>query len=622
MGHTHFFTMIQFISFIALLQLLSFYFQFTTIFYLSSILLLLTFSFLIYRQISSSQREIDQIATIFNPLPKNGKKVAIIGGGLSGIQALKEAYAQGWEPIVFEQSDKLGGVWQFDDKKDESQPSVYKSTHIDTGRDLNSFGDFMVPQSEPIIMHNKSVAKYLNQNVDRFNLRTKIRFNTKVKFISPIENKNETVKWSVSSTSNSREKNETFDAVLICTGRHSNAFTPKFKGMEKFKGTFLHSAQYKSPESHELKNKNVVVIGIGNSGSDIACELSMVAKSVHLVSRSGGYVFDLKKVPLTSLGQGGRIATIISDSIPWRWKEKAVQNIIKSGAFGNQTALFDAGLQPKHGFLQAHPTGTGLHGPNFIECVEKGKIKIHRNLSEIKANSVIFEENEKPIEIDVIISATGYKSGIDFLDTNVVDLRVDRSDNKVPLYLGMFVPQKRFQSLCFINFVQSASFLCADLQTRLFFQLAKGAAKLPNGDEQRKIIIATDKTLGDQYLDRPRHRVQHGLNVNYYEELAAFIGCQPTLSRLLVERPEALWHGLFSPVCGLVYRLVGPGKTKDSLNELIKRDEDLRLGHLQQRLLTPPLIAPVIPATLALIVAKLMGHSVSLKTHDPKYIPN
>ena len=78
--HTHFFTMIQFISFIALVQLLSFYFQFTTIFYLSSILLLLTFSFLIYRQISSSQREIDQIATIFNPLPKNGKKVAIIGG--------------------------------------------------------------------------------------------------------------------------------------------------------------------------------------------------------------------------------------------------------------------------------------------------------------------------------------------------------------------------------------------------------------------------------------------------------------------------------------------------------------------------------------------------------------
>ena len=58
----------------------------------------------------------------------------------------------------------------------------------------------------------------------------------------------------------------------------------------------------------------------------------------------------------------------------WRWKEKAVQNIIKSGAFGNQTALFDAGLQPKHGFLQAHPTGTGLHGPNFIECVEKGKV--------------------------------------------------------------------------------------------------------------------------------------------------------------------------------------------------------------------------------------------------------
>jgi dimethylaniline monooxygenase (N-oxide forming) len=103
---------------------------------------------------------------------------------------------------------------------------------------------------------------------------------------------------------------------LVCSGRHSNAFTPRFVGREQFRGTFLHSASYKNPGKHDLKGKTVVVIGIGNSGADIACELASVASRVHLVSRSGAFVFDLKGVPLTSFGQGGRLLSIIIDLLP------------------------------------------------------------------------------------------------------------------------------------------------------------------------------------------------------------------------------------------------------------------------------------------------------------------
>lgn len=49
-------------------------------------------------------------------------------------------------------------------------------------------------------------------------------------------------------------------------------------GLEKFEGWYLHSRDYKSPQS--FLGKRVVVVGTGNSGIDIAVELSHAAKQV------------------------------------------------------------------------------------------------------------------------------------------------------------------------------------------------------------------------------------------------------------------------------------------------------------------------------------------------------
>lgn len=51
-----------------------------------------------------------------------------------------------------------------------------------------------------------------------------------------------------------------------------------FIGIDTFKGKFFHSREYKTPE--EWRGKRVVVIGIGNSGGDIAVELGRMAKQV------------------------------------------------------------------------------------------------------------------------------------------------------------------------------------------------------------------------------------------------------------------------------------------------------------------------------------------------------
>ena len=65
---------------------------------------------------------------------------------------------------------------------------------------------------------------------------------------------------------------ETFDAVLVCTGHHAEKHEPSFPGLADFKGEVLHSHDYREPS--RFIGKRVLIIGIGNSGGDMAVELS------------------------------------------------------------------------------------------------------------------------------------------------------------------------------------------------------------------------------------------------------------------------------------------------------------------------------------------------------------
>lgn len=70
----------------------------------------------------------------------------------------------------------------------------------------------------------------------------------------------------------SNSKQEIFDFVMVCTGHHWAPRMPDFPGIERFKGKVIHSHAYRVP--YPFKDENVLIIGVGNSGMDIASEIS------------------------------------------------------------------------------------------------------------------------------------------------------------------------------------------------------------------------------------------------------------------------------------------------------------------------------------------------------------
>ena len=76
-----------------------------------------------------------------------GKRVAVIGGGSSGITVAKCLMDDGHEAVVFEKSGVIGGNWAFNEK--EGHSSIYESIVINTSKENMCFSDFPFPKDLP-----------------------------------------------------------------------------------------------------------------------------------------------------------------------------------------------------------------------------------------------------------------------------------------------------------------------------------------------------------------------------------------------------------------------------------------------------------------------------------------
>lgn len=207
------------------------------------------------------------------------KRVAVIGAGVSGLIAIKCCLDEGLEPVCIEKSTGIGGLWWYREDRD-GQGCVFKSTVINTSKEHMAFSDFPAPKDFPNYMHNRYLLDYFNMYADNFGLKKHIRYRTLVNHVTPADDYDATGKWrlDLKSREDDREWQEVFDAVLVCTGHHTEPNMPDFAGMEEFEGNVVHTHDYKTTQGYE--DSRTVVVGIGNSGGDAAVELSLVCKQV------------------------------------------------------------------------------------------------------------------------------------------------------------------------------------------------------------------------------------------------------------------------------------------------------------------------------------------------------
>jgi dimethylaniline monooxygenase (N-oxide forming) len=193
--------------------------------------------------------------------------VCVIGAGCSGLTALKALVEAGLPVDGYESGDRVGGNWVF--RNTNGQSNIYRSLHINTSRERMQFRDFPMPAGTPDYPRHDVVARYFESYADHFGLKTKISFRTRVTHVMPDAPGGYRVTLSSGET-------KRYDAVVVANGHHWDPRFPEPRFPGRFDGVELHSHAYVSPsEPHDLRGKRVLVVGIGNSAVDIACELGL-----------------------------------------------------------------------------------------------------------------------------------------------------------------------------------------------------------------------------------------------------------------------------------------------------------------------------------------------------------
>ncbi|XP_056621131.1 flavin-containing monooxygenase 5-like [Triplophysa dalaica] len=477
------------------------------------------------------------------------KRVAVIGGGTSGLACIKCCLDEGLEPVCFESSDDIGGLWRFKENPDPSRASIYQSLIINTSKEMMCYSDFPIPAHFPNYMHHSFIMDYFRVYAEHFQLIRHIRFQTKVLHVTPRQDFPHSGQWDVETESKDGEREkEVFDAVMVCTGHHCHPHLPlqDFPGIDTFKGKFFHSREYKTPE--EWRGKRVVVIGIGNSGGDIAVELGRMAKQVYLSTRKGSWI-------LNRVGDNG----FPSDMLRYRaimWLHKLLPKFLISMREKQVNRRFNHklyGLQPAHRLFSQHPT----LNDDLPNRILSGTVMVKPNVQEFRGSSVVFEDGTVEDNIDLVVFCTGYTFSFPFLSSHLISVL----KNKVSLYKYIFPPNLERPTLAVIGLIQPLGAITpiSEIQARWATRVFKGLCKLPSMDAMLGDIEAKEEKMAKRYVATQRHTIQVDY-IPYMDEIATEMGVRPAMLKLFLTDPRLGLKVIFGPCTPYQFRLCGPGR--------------------------------------------------------------
>ena len=207
-----------------------------------------------------------------------GFTVAVIGTGLSGLNAAAQLKRAGIPFVVIEKNSDVGGTWF------ENQ---YPGARVDTPSRgyTHTFGvNYAYPYAYCPRDEN---MKYMRWVKNEFGLGEHIVFDTETTSIIWDEAGS---MWDIKARGPSGDCSWRVNAVISCVGFLSRPSIPDIAGMETFEGVACHTAEW--PVGLDLTGKRVAVIGSGASGYQTVPEIAKVAAQTTLFQRNASWCFE------------------------------------------------------------------------------------------------------------------------------------------------------------------------------------------------------------------------------------------------------------------------------------------------------------------------------------------
>jgi putative flavoprotein involved in K+ transport len=208
-----------------------------------------------------------------------GFHTIVVGSGQAGMAAGYYLRQKGDRFVILDENNQVGETWR----------RRWDSLRLFTPSQANHLPGLKFPGADLYFPTKDEVAIYLEEYARQFDLP--IQHGTKVEKLEKNGNG-----FNITAGTN------TFHAqnVIIATGAFHTSYTPviaKELDTEIFQ---IHSANYHKPG--DVNGQNILVVGAGNSGVEIALELAKAGRKVWLAGR------DVGRIPADTFGKilGGK----------------------------------------------------------------------------------------------------------------------------------------------------------------------------------------------------------------------------------------------------------------------------------------------------------------------------
>lgn len=381
--------------------------------------------------------------------------IGVIGAGGSGLLAATALVREGLPVEIVEARAGVGGTWRYDPDGDGS--ACYASLVTNTSRLKTSPAVRRIPGRPWQYVPHAEMAAYFEDLTDRFELRQRLRLNWRVVKGAP-----DGTGWLLHNDDGETLRCRAVVCALGVNGRPRLARLPG-----TFTGEQLHSASYREPA--RFAGKDVLIVGLGTSGCEIAGELAGTARSVSIAVRSPSWTMTrrLAGVPLDWLDN-----PVVARVVPWSARRQVL------AAFSRITT----GRLHRYG----RPRPTRRCGDDVISvsdsfpaAVRAGLVDFRPGVSEVDGRTVRFTDGTTA-EADVIVHATGFDLPTDFLPE---ELRPGADG----LYRGIAHPEA--DGLFFVGLVEAHRALLPIAEQQAIWTAAVlgGRMALPPATERRRL---------------------------------------------------------------------------------------------------------------------------------------
>ena len=505
--------------------------------------------------------------------PVRTKRVAVIGAGMAGLVAAKELRDEGHEVVVFERTEGPGGVWA----SSKARGGVaWGSTMTSTGALNTTLSDSLTEvfhdehERFPHHLNRRQFLDLLEDYESRHGVFTdSLRCNVEVEAMTRRADGG----WSlrVRDTVGGLVDEEVFDAVTICTGLNKEAFTPQIDGQDRFAGPQLHAEDYRPQDAGQFAGRRVLVIGLGETSSDVVKDLvEHGAEHVVVSQRGPTWVIprDVGSLPPdhceTRLVHDGpmfhRWAMLVTGAAPYALFPILLPCRVRPPRIAHVLRILVAN-HPKKWLLWRIGSINWTKSDNIYDAMATGRCTVRRDVARLEADRAVFADGDE-VPVDAVVYCTGYRPGPSLLPPATAAAgddgpAVPRSARD--LYKLTIPPDH--PGVALVGFARGqigAITLSTELQARWWALVVSGKRELPAPAEMRRHI----RTL--RHHGRRFHQPTRTTPCFAYSIARQEIGCEPDLFRLFLT-DRRLWYAvLLGPICAAHFRLRGPHATPDT----------------------------------------------------------